>query len=106
MKIITGINAILIVSNKCFALARPMNINIMLVAPINNAVDKFAGAINMQTIATGISTGKKPFLKSFITSCFLLSNRLRYMNSASFARSEVWKCEIDYRQSYPAASFI
>ena len=74
----------------CLVLTLPMNINIKLVPPINNAVDKFAGATNITIMATGIIIGKNPFLKSFITACFLLSCLLKYMNSASFARSDVW----------------
>ena len=39
--------------------------------------------------ATGQITGRNPFLKSLIMSCFLLSRRARYIKSASLARSEV-----------------
>ena len=78
-----------IVASMCFVFTLPININMKLVPAINNAVDKFAGAIKMQTIATGIMTGRNPFLKSFITSCFLLNSLLKYINSASLARSDV-----------------
>src|SRR5689334_14283831 len=78
----------------CFILTRPMNINNKLVAPTNNAVDKLAGAIKTHVTTTGIITGRKPFLKSFITSCFLLSILPKYINNASFAKSEVWKVRL------------
>ena len=82
-------NATPMVSKICFALARPMNRSMRQLAPNNKAVDKFAGAMSIQMIATGIITGKNPFLKSLITSCFLLNNLARYMNKASRARSDV-----------------
>ena len=75
-------------------LTRPINNNNMLVAPTSNAVDRLAGAISMQMIPTGTMTGRNPFLKSLITSCFLLSKRLRNMNNASLARSELWKVRL------------
>ncbi len=78
----------------------------MQLAPSNNAVERFAGAINTQTMPTGMINGKNPFLKSFITSCFLLISLARYMNKASFARSDVCKCHVDNRQADPAAAFI
>ena len=40
-------------------------------------------------MATGIITGKKPFLKSLITSCFIDSDLAIYMMSAMDAISEV-----------------
>ena len=66
-----------------------INNNTKQLAPSNNAVERLAGAISKHIIATGIIIGKKPFLKSFITSCFLLSKRARYINNASLARSDV-----------------
>src|SRR5689334_13453377 len=84
-----GINASPATNKICFGLARPINNNIKQLDPNNNAVDKLAGAINRQIIATGNIIGRKPFLKSLITSCFLLNNLARYMNNASFARSDV-----------------
>src|SRR5687767_7099763 len=71
-----------------------MNINNRLVAPVSMAVDRFAGAINTQMISTGMITGRKPFLKSLITFCFLLNNLPRYMNKASIARSDVWNVRL------------
>ena len=73
----------------CFMLTRPMNNNNIAVAPVSNAFDKLAGIINAQVITIGIMTGKKPFLKSFITSCLRLNCRERYMNNASLAKSLV-----------------
>ena len=86
---ITGIMTIPIVRMRCLPLILPMNISIIQVAPMSRAVERFAGAINRQTTATGRITGKNPFLKSFISSCFLLSSRLIYIIKASLARSEV-----------------
>ena len=56
-------------------------------APVNNAFDKLAGMIKPQMMNTGIITGKNPFLKSLMTSCFLLSTLDRYMNKANLATS-------------------
>ena len=52
-------------------------------------IEDDVAAINAQIIATGAINGMKPFLKSLMTCCFLLSCLARYMNSASFARSLV-----------------
>jgi len=75
----------------CFVLTLPMNINKRLVPKISIAVERFAGAISIQIIATGTMMGKNPFLKSLITFCLRLNCLLIYMNKASLARSEVWK---------------
>ena len=64
-----------------------MNINNKDVAPVNNALDKFAGIINPQINNTGQNTGQNPFRKSLITSCFLLNTREIYINKANFATS-------------------
>ena len=60
-----------------------------MLQPVNNAVERFAGAINTQIIPTGMINGRKPFLKSLITFCLRLSCLDIYMNKASFARSDV-----------------
>src|SRR5690606_20494514 len=86
-----GINATIMVNKMCFILALPINNNSNEVAPTSNAVERFAGAINPHTKITGNIRGRYPFLKSLITSCFLLIVLARYINKASFARSEVWK---------------
>ncbi len=78
-----------IVNSICLKLTRPINNNSSDVAPVSSAFDKLAGMINIQVNATGIINGKKPFLKSFITSCFRLNCRDKYINSASFAKSLV-----------------
>ncbi len=84
-----GIAAMPIVIKICFVLALPINNKTRQLAPSNNAVERLAGAINMQTSAIGIMIGRNPFLKSFIMSCFLLISLARYMKRASLARSEV-----------------
>ena len=68
-----------------------MNINNNEEAPVSNALDKLAGMIKEQVSNTGIITGKKPFLKSFITDCFLLKVLDMNINKASFAKSLDWK---------------
>ena len=68
---------------------RPINISSNEVAPVNNALDKLAGNINAHVASTGQITGKNPFLKSLITSCFLLSVREMNIKSASLAKSDV-----------------
>ena len=78
----------------------------MQVAPINKAVERFAGAINKQIIATGMITGKNPFLKSFITSCFLLSKSAQVHEQRKLGQIGCLKSQVDNRQSDPAASFI
>ena len=84
-----GIKAKPTVINKCLLLALPINNSSKQLAPKSNAVDKLAGAINKQVTATGQMTIKYPLLKSLIISCRLLSNRAKYMNKASCARSDV-----------------
>jgi len=49
-------------------LALPINNKIRLVAPVNNAVDKFAGAMSPHIINTGAITGRNPFLNDLIVS--------------------------------------
>ena len=87
MIITIGIIATPIVNKICLKLTLPINNKSNEVAPVNNAFDKFAGMIKPQIINTGIITGKNPFLKSLITSCFLLSTLERYINKANFATS-------------------
>ena len=89
MIITTGIIATKIVNKICLILTLPMNISNNEVAPVKSAFDKFAGIINAQIINTGVITGKKPFLKSLITSCFLLNIFDRYINKANLAKSLV-----------------
>ncbi len=84
-----GMRAAPMVSIICLALALPMKSRSIQLAPSNRAVDRFAGAINAQVMITGVITGRKPFLKSLITSCFLLISLARYMNRASLAKSDV-----------------
>ena len=84
-----GTIATSMVSKICLMLTLPININNNEVAPVNNAFDKLAGMINAQIISTGIITGKNPFLKSLITSCFLLNIFDKYINKANFAKSLV-----------------
>ena len=86
-----GNNAIPSVYRICFVLTLPINISNKLVPKIRMAVDKFAGAISMQMMPTGTMIGKNPFLKSLITFCLRLNCLLMYINSASLARSDVWK---------------
>ena len=80
-----GIAATPIANKMCLKLTRPINISNKEVAPVNNAVERFAGAINTQTTATGMIIGKKPSLKFLITSCFLLKTLEIYINKASLA---------------------
>ena len=79
-----------IVNKICLILILPINISNNEVAPVKSAFDKFAGIINAQIINTGVMTGKKPFLKSLMTSCFLLNILDKYINKASLAKSLVW----------------
>ena len=101
----TGIAAIPMVAPICFILTLPMNISSKLVAPINNAVDRFAGAISIQIIPTGIMTGKKPFLKSLITSCFAQQSA-QVHEQCKLGKIRGLKCKIDDRQTDPSAAFI
>ena len=39
-----------------------MNMSKSAIPPINKAVERFAGAINMQIIPTGMISGRNPFL--------------------------------------------
>ena len=73
----------------CLMLALPIKSKIRLVAPVNKAVDRFAGAIKAQIITTGAISGKNPDLNCLIVSCLLLNCLLKYINNASLARSEV-----------------
>ena len=77
------------VNKICLMLTLPININNSDVAPVRSALDKLAGIIKAQIISTGIMTGKNPFLKSLITSCFLLNILDKYMNKANLAKSLV-----------------
>ena len=77
------------VNKICLILILPININNSEVAPVNNAFDKFAGIINAQIMITGVITGRNPFLKSLITSCFLLNIFDKYINKANLAKSLV-----------------
>jgi hypothetical protein len=52
-----GMRAIPIVIRICRVLTLPINNNSKQLAPSNNAVERFAGAINKQVIATGAITG-------------------------------------------------
>src|SRR6478735_238644 len=87
--IATGINATPIVKKICLMLTLPINISNKAVAPVSNAFERLAGIISAQIISTGVTTGRNPFLKSLIVSCFLLSNREIYINNANLARSLV-----------------
>jgi hypothetical protein len=54
----TGIAAIHNTSRICFKFTRPININSSDVRPVNNAVEKILGIINIQIVATGIIIGE------------------------------------------------
>ena len=77
------------VNKICLILTRPINISNNEVAPVKSALDKLAGIINAQIIITGVITGRNPFLKSLITSCFLLNILDKYINKANLAKSLV-----------------
>ena len=56
------------VPNNCFRLILPMKIKVIEVAKINNAVDKFDRLIRRHNPKSGIMSGMKVFLKSFMHS--------------------------------------
>ncbi len=74
--------------------------------PINNAVDKFAGAINAQIIRTGMINGRNPFLKSLITFCLRLKLPAHIHKQRKLCQIRCLKGHIDYWQFYPPVCFI
>jgi hypothetical protein len=53
-------------------------------------VERFEGNIKTQTKPTGIIIGRKAFLKSLTSSCFIDRIRAIYIIKANLAKSEVW----------------
>jgi hypothetical protein len=74
---------------RCFIDIRPINISITLTINIISAVERLAGRISVHIMPTGIITGRKAFLKSLISSCFMARVLAIYMINAILAKSDV-----------------
>ncbi len=78
----------------------------MQVAPISRAVERLAGAINRQTTATGMITGKNPFLKSFITILLPAQQPADIHDQRQLCQVGGLKSDVDDGKPDPAAAFI